>query len=186
MKKIILVSVSFAICVIFISMIACNENSGSAGNSSGTQAETDSGAPAGGVPPAGAGETPGAAGAPAAAGEAGAIGPTNELEGSYVLDFLSPENAGDKTITIKDPKGNISATWVCTEHGFQELTNVSYDGEVLTFNALSGTPGDEYFYFHLEFIGGYLLGYAKTQEMHKSPIVGTPIELDIESHDNKI
>lgn len=177
MKKIIFASVGLAICIIFISMIACNENSGAAGSSSGTQAETKSGTPAGGAPPAMTGGAPSAAGGTAgAAGEAGMPGPSSELGESYVLDFLSPENAGNKTITIKDPKGKISGTWVCTEHGFQELKNVSYDGGILTFGALSGTPGDEYFYFHLELLGGYLLGYAKQQSGHKSPIVGTPVQ----------
>ena len=97
------------------------------------------------------------------------------LAKSYVIDFLAPENAPDKTIYIKDPKGEISATWECEEHGHQVLTNVSFDGEVLSFNALSGTPGDEYFYFKLNFFGDFLLGYAKTQEGPKSPVVAKAI-----------
>lgn len=103
--------------------------------------------------------------------------PSRELESAYLIDFLSPPNAGDKTLYIsKSDDGKISATWDCTEHGFQKLTNVSFDGEILTFNALSGTPGDEYFYFHLESYGSFLLGYAKTKEGHKSPVVATAIE----------
>ena len=103
--------------------------------------------------------------------------PSRELESAYLIDFLSPPNAGDKTLYVKKSEdGKTSATWECTEHGFQKLTNVSFDGEILTFNALSGTPGDEYFYFHLESYGSFLLGYAKTKEGHKSPIVATAIE----------
>lgn len=103
--------------------------------------------------------------------------PSRELESAYLIDFLSPPNAGDKTLYIsKSEDGKISATWDCTEHGFQKLTNVSFDGEILTFNALSGTPGDEYFYFHLESYGAFLLGYAKTKEGHKSPVVAKAIE----------
>jgi len=103
--------------------------------------------------------------------------PSRELESSYLIDFLSPPNAGDKTLYIKKSKdGKISATWNCTEHGFQKLTNASFDGEILTFNSLSGTPDDEYFYFHLESYGSFLLGYAKTKDGHKSPIVAKAIE----------
>jgi hypothetical protein len=103
--------------------------------------------------------------------------PSRELESTYLIDFLLPPNAGDKTLYIKKHEdGKISATWECTEHGFQKLTNTSFDGEVLTFNALSGTPGDEYFYFHLESYGSFLLGYAKTKEGHKSPIVAKAVE----------
>jgi hypothetical protein len=103
--------------------------------------------------------------------------PSRELESTYLIDFLSPPNAGDKTLYIKKSQdGKISATWECTEHGFQKLTNASFDGEILTFNALSGTPGDEYFYFHLESYGSFLIGYAKTKKGHKSPVVAKSIE----------
>ena len=164
MKKILSSLVFSTIAVIVISIFAVYENSGATSSSSGTQAGAKSGAPAGGAAPSGGTAT------------AAVSDTSSELSGSYVLDFLSPENAGNKTITIKDPKGKISGTWVCTEHGFQELKNVSYDGGILTFGALSGTPGDEYFYFHLDLLGGYLLGYAKQQSGHRSPIVGTPVK----------
>ena len=98
------------------------------------------------------------------------------LAGSYIIDILMPENAGDKTLYIKNPKGEISATWECTEHGHQVMTNVSFDGEVLKFNALSGTPGTEYFYYSLDFYGDYLLGYCKTQDGPKSPVVARAVK----------
>jgi len=102
-------------------------------------------------------------------------GPSHELGSTYIIDILAPENAPDKTIYIKDPKGKISATWD-SEHGHQVLTNVSFDGEVLSFNALSGTPGTEYFYFRLVCYGDYLLGYAKTQEGSKSPVLAKAVK----------
>lgn len=121
-----------------------------------------------------------APGPPAGTDQATPSGAPDELQqlaSKYVIDFLAPENAPDKTLTIKNPKGaNISATWVDPDHGYQELTNVAFDGEVLTFNALSGTPGDEYFYFQLNLYGSYLVGYAKTQDMHKSPVIATPVK----------
>lgn len=162
MKKNISVTASLAICILFISMIACYENSGAADSSSIPQGVAKSGSPVGGDIPAGGGNVPN--------------GPNQELAGTYLIDILSPDNAGDKTLYIKDPKGKISATWECTEHGHQVLTNVSFNGEVLTFNALSGTPGDEYFYYHLEFYGDHLLGYCKTQDGWKSPVLATAIK----------
>ncbi len=111
----------------------------------------------------------------AGAGARPGVGPGRELAGSYIIDILAPDNAPDKTIYIKDPKGKISATWD-SEHGHQVLTNVSFDGEVLSFNALSGTPGTEYFYFRLESYGDFLLGYAKTQEGSKSPVLAKAVK----------
>lgn len=143
-----------------------------ADSSSETKGKAKSSDPATGNSPAGVGVPAADRGSTASVGG----GPSSDLAGTYVIDFLSLENAGDKTLYIKDPKGKISATWDCMEHGFQELTNVSFDGEVLTFTALSGTPGDEYFYFHLDSFGDYLLCYAKTQEGHKSPIVARAVK----------
>lgn len=160
MKKMKTIQMVLGLFLMVISLIAVNGSTEAADNASGPPAGMQAGAPGGGNAPGGAGGAP-----------------LTQLADSYVIDFLAPENAPDKTLYIKNPKGaDISATWVDPQHGHQVLTNVSFDGEVLTFNALSGTPGDEYFYFHLELTGSYLIGYAKTQDMHKSPIVATPVK----------
>ena len=173
MKRIKVISTVIGIFIVVSMLIAFGISGSKAADNSASKQETaKSGASAGGN--AMASVAPSDGGRPAGGGAPG-VGPSRDLSDSYVIDILAPENAPDKTIYIKDPKGKISATWD-SEHGHQVLTNVSFDGEVLSFNALSGTPGTEYFYFRLECYGDYLLGYAKTQEGSKSPVLAKAVK----------
>lgn len=126
----------------------------------------------GGTPPAdvsapGGGESP--AGVPSVA--------QPELGYKYSLEILAPSGIPEKTIHIKDPKGKLSINWDDPEHGPQVMTNACFNGEILMFDALSGTPGDELFHFTLKiYPGGILLGHMFRDGGPQSPVVLRAVE----------
>ena len=167
MKKNVSVSVILAISIFVISMLAVYGISGAASSSSGAQIGTKSSPPPGGSTPA-SGSAP-TGGAPNA--------PKSELGKKYSLEILAPSGIPVKTIHIKDPKGKISINWDDPEHGPQVLTNACFNGEILMFDALSGTPGDELFHFTLKiYPGGILLGHAFVTGGAQSPVVLKAVE----------
>ena len=100
-----------------------------------------------------------------------------ELGNKYSLEILAPSGIPVKTIHIKDPKGEISINWDDPEHGPQVMTNACFNGEILMFDALSGTPGDELFHFTLKiYPGGILLGHMFRDGGPQSPVVLKAVE----------
>ena len=62
-----------------------------------------------------------------------------------------------------------------SEHGKQMVGNLMWDGPVIRFTALAGTPGDELFFYEVQLEGDAIKGSAYQAGKPKSPLSGVKI-----------
>ena len=103
-------------------------------------------------------------------------GPMIRLAAEYTLDFLAPSGVPRKYLHV-----NLEAMTAIldTEHGTQDCQNFKYEDGAISFNAMLGSNGDEFFKVVAKLYGGgVMLGEAFIDEpnMPKSPVVFKEVE----------
>lgn len=137
--------------------------------------------PAGGEPPGGSGDE-----GPYSPGKINWRNDSGkpELADKYELELWIHTGICVKILHIKkDAKGNPVSATLTTEHGIQDVTEFSFDGDILKFHAIIGSDGKEPLDFKLKVYRQALIGELDGPNGIEPVVAKDPAQFEGETSD---